>query len=93
MLFFITIEYKVPLEQVEPYFEPHIAFVRKYVDAGVFVLTGKKVPRAGGLIMAKAESRQHLQTILAEDPFVTEDLATFDITEFELSMVSPELLG
>lgn len=93
MLFLITIEYKVELARVEPYFEPHIAFVKRYVEAGNFLLTGKKIPRTGGVILAKVESREELMKLLAEDPFVEFDLADFDITEIQLSQVSPELLG
>ncbi|PTN09386.1 YciI family protein [Mangrovibacterium marinum] len=93
MLFLITIEYKVELAQVEPYFEPHIAFVKRYVEAGNFLLTGKKIPRTGGLILAQVESREKLITLLNEDPFMELDLADFEITEIQLSQVSPELLG
>ena len=42
MLFLITIEYKVELAQVEAYFDPHIQFVKRYVEAGNFLLTGKR---------------------------------------------------
>ncbi len=34
-----------------------------------------------------------LQQLLQEDPFWTEDLAEFTITEIQLSQVSPELAG
>ena len=91
-MFFILIEYKVPFEQVEPYLEKHILFVRTYVDSGVFLLTGKKIPRTGGVILAKVESREKLMILLKEDPFMEFELAEFDITEIQLSQVSPSLL-
>ncbi len=92
-MFLVTITYKVPLEQVEPYFEPHIAFVRRYYAEGAFVLTAKKLPRTGGLIIANTEDRQQLEEILNEDPFREFDLADFDIQEIQLSQVSASLLG
>lgn len=92
-MFLISIAYKVPFEQVEPHLEKHILFVRKYVDCGVFLLTGKKIPRTGGIILAKAENRETLMKLLKEDPFVEFELAEFEITEIQLSQVSPELLG
>jgi len=93
MLFLITIEYKVELARVEPYFEPHIAFVKRYVESGNFLLTGKKIPRTGGVILAKVESREELMMLLKEDPFMKFDLAEFEITEIQLSQVSPELMN
>jgi len=92
-MFLISIEYKVPFEQVEPHLERHILFVQKYVDSGVFLLTGKKIPRTGGIILAKVESREKLLTLLEEDPFAEFELAEFEITEIQLSQVSPELLA
>lgn len=91
-MFLISIEYKVSFDKIEPYLDGHISFVRKFVDAGIFVLTAKKIPRTGGVILAKAESREELMKILSEDPFMAFDLAKSDISEIQLSQVSPQLL-
>lgn len=92
-MFLINISYKVPLAQIEPYFDAHIAFVRKYVESEVFVLTGKKVPRSGGIILADIPSEPELMDILKEDPFFEFDLAEFAIQEIQLSQVLPKLCG
>lgn len=91
-MFLIDINYKVPFEKVEPYFEPHIAFVRKYVAEETFLLTGKKVPRSGGVIVANVGNKNTLLEILKEDPFWELDLADFEIQEIQLSQVSERLL-
>lgn len=90
-MFVVDICYKVPLAEVEPFFEAHIAFVRKYVDLGVFMLTAKKIPRSGGIILANAPSETELIEILQEDPFWEFGLAVFHMQEVQLSQVSAKL--
>ncbi|RKD88413.1 YciI family protein [Mangrovibacterium diazotrophicum] len=92
-MFLISLEYKVPFEEIEPHLGDHISFVTKYVESGVFLLTGRKIPRTGGVLLARVENREQLMGLLGEDPFMEFKLANFEITEFELSRVSPELLG
>ena len=91
-MFVINISYKVPFEKIEPYFEAHIKFVRKYVEKEIFFLTGKKIPRSGGLIISNAGDKDTLLKILSEDPFWEFDLADFGIQEIQLSQVSERLL-
>jgi uncharacterized protein YciI len=40
------------------------------------------VPRTGGIVLAKASSKEELSSILAEDPFNKQDLADYTVTEF-----------
>ena len=63
----------------------HMAFVKKYYAAGVFLASGRKIPRDGGIILATCESRERLETIVHEDPFYTHGLANLRVTEFRLS--------
>ena len=50
-----------------------------------FLVSGRKVPRDGGIIVAVAESRKHIEAIVEEDPFFTHGLADFRIIEFRAS--------
>ncbi len=90
-MYLILIEYKVPFEQVEPHVDAHIKFVRRYVDIHKFVLTGRKVPRTGGVLLGDFASREEVEKTLNEDPFRIHDLANFEIIEIELSQVSEKL--
>jgi len=40
------------------------------------------VPRTGGVILARCESREKLEDIIREDPFFEYGIADFEITEF-----------
>ena len=81
-MFVITLTYTKPLVDVERHLATHIAFLDAYYAKGVFIASGRKVPRTGGVILAKAESRPVLEAILQQDPFYIEDVAEFDVVEF-----------
>ncbi|MGL5468442.1 MAG: YciI family protein [Shewanella sp.] len=81
-MFVISLTYKKPLADVELHLAAHIAYLDAYYAKGVFIASGRKVPRTGGVIFAKAESRSVLEAILQQDPFYIEDVAEFDVVEF-----------
>lgn len=67
---------------MDAYIPEHIAFLDKYYDLGHFIVSGRKEPRTGGIILAKAETREALERILSEDPFAKANLAEYEIIEF-----------
>lgn len=81
-MFIINLTYKVDLSEVDKHLEGHIAFLDKYYNNGTFLLSGRKIPRDGGVIFAQAENKETLETIMKEDPFFKEGLINLDIIEF-----------
>jgi len=49
------------------------------------VVSGRKIPRDGGSILAVGKSRDEIERIVAEDPFQRHGLADFRIIEFRAS--------
>lgn len=90
-MFIINLNYIVPLETLDTHMSDHVKFLRKYYRQNVFVASGRKVPRTGGIILALAKSKEEIERIIAEDPFYTHKLAEFTITEFLTSQYHPEL--
>lgn len=90
-MFIIDLHYIVPLEQLDAHMTEHVKFLRKYYSQNKFVASGRKVPRTGGIILALAESKEEVETIIKEDPFYIHNLAKFTITEFLTSQYHPEL--
>jgi uncharacterized protein YciI len=90
-MFIISLNYIVPLEELDQHMEAHIAYLNKYYKADVFIMSGRKVPRTGGIIIAQADSKAILEKIIAEDPFHQHKLAQFEITEFLASQSHPVL--
>jgi uncharacterized protein YciI len=69
----------------------HVKFLQKYYKDNVFVTSGRKVPRTGGIILALADSQEEVEQIIKEDPFYEHKLAEFTITEFQTSQYHPDL--
>ncbi|RLM28017.1 hypothetical protein BIY26_04775 [Brenneria goodwinii] len=88
-MFIINLTYHQSIDVVETHLENHIAWLKKYYAQGVFVASGRKIPRTGGGIFAKTMERSALESILSEDPFNA--VADYDIIEFAPSMTSKEL--
>ncbi|GIP21920.1 YciI family protein [Paenibacillus sp. J22TS3] len=84
-MFIINLTYRQPLEAVNQYLGEHGQFLDRHYRAGRFIFSGRKVPRTGGIILAKAASREELEGILKEDPFHQQGLAEYDITEFHIT--------
>jgi len=89
-MFVVSLNYKVPLEQVDAHIEDHIAWLKQAYAKGMFLASGRKVPRDGGVILAKGD-RAALEDELTRDPFHQHDLADYHIPEFDPVMVADGL--
>ena len=84
-MFVIELVYKVDLAEIDAAMKPHMAWLNKHYAAGTFVLSGRKVPRDGGIILAIGNDRASIEAIVAEDPFVARGLADVRLIEFRAS--------
>jgi uncharacterized protein YciI len=75
----------VPLETILSQREQHLKFLDKYYEMGIFHASGPQVPRTGGIIIAKAASRDALNKILHEDPFYQYKSAEYQVFEFGIN--------
>lgn len=90
-MFVIELVYKVPLAKIDANMRAHVAFLNKYYESGHFLVSGRKIPREGGIILARGGSRQEIETIVQEDPFVGRGLAEFRIVEFRASQKAGDM--
>ena len=90
-MFIINLNYIVPLDKLDAHMTDHVKFLQKYYRKNVFVTSGRKVPRTGGIILAVAKSKEEIESIIKEDPFHKLNLAEFTITEFLTSQSHPDL--
>jgi len=90
-MFIIELHYKADLTQVDAHMKAHMAFLRKYYASGQFVMSGRKIPRDGGIIIAVGASREEIEAIAAEDPFCKHGLADVRIIEFRVSQRADDL--
>ncbi len=92
-MFIVSLTYVAPLSELDAAMADHVAFLEKHYATGMFLASGRKVPRTGGIILAKAKSEAELRKVLEKDPFHTRKLANFDVQEFAPSKVQPGLEG
>ena len=88
-MFLVLLNYTAPLEQVDQHLPAHREFLSSNYAAGIFLLSGRKEPREGGVILAKAASRQELEVVLAQDPFHIHGVANYQIVQFTPTMSAP----
>jgi uncharacterized protein YciI len=84
-MFVIELVYKVDLADIDAHMAAHVRFLKKYYASGHFLISGRKIPRDGGIIVALGENRREIQAIVEEDPFYEHGLADFRIIEFRAS--------
>lgn len=90
-MFVVELIYKAPLTDIDAHMRAHVAFLKKYYAAGNFLVSGRKVPRDGGIIIAVADSRDEIEAIVRQDPFCARGLADFRITEFRASQRADDI--
>lgn len=90
-MFVMELTYIAPIEAVEEELDAHIAWLDGYYASGVFLASGRQVPRQGGIILAGGVSRAEIEKIAAEDPFTVAGVCEYRITEFIATKTSADL--
>ena len=90
-MFVIELIYKSDLREIDAHMGAHVRFLKKYYAAGNFLVSGRKIPRNGGIILAVGKSREEIETIIRKDPFHEHDLADFRIIEFRASQRADDI--
>ncbi|OBQ73735.1 YciI family protein [Mesorhizobium erdmanii] len=89
-MFVVSLNYKVPLTEIDQLQAAHVEWLKACYAEGVFVASGPKKPRTGGIIIAQCP-RDILDARLAADPFARAGAADYEVTEFLARMTGPGL--
>ncbi|AXL92160.1 hypothetical protein C4J65_30620 [Streptomyces sp. CB09001] len=90
-MFVLELSYTAPLETVDALLPDHVAWLDGLYEQGVFLASGRKEPREGGVILAVAEDRAQIEEITAGDPFVRAGVCAYRVTEFVATKTAPAL--
>ena len=83
-MFIANLKYKKSIEEVNKVLEAHLEYLDKYFEKGKFMCTGKKsFPELGGVILFDSNNLEEAKKILYEDPFYIEEIADYEIIEFQ----------
>lgn len=81
-MFLVVLSYKKPIEEIEKFLPDHISFLDRYYACEKLIFSGRRIPRVGGVILAKSESIDEVTKIIQEDPFYKNELADYELIEF-----------
>lgn len=81
-MFVVLYAYSKPLEEVDALRGAHLAFLDKQYAAGRFVVSGRQNPPVGGVLISHLDSREELEQIVRQDPYISNGAATYQIIEF-----------
>lgn len=88
-MFIVTLTYLKPVEEIDALMDAHVAWLKSHYEGGLFIASGRRVPRTGGVILARSGDEPALRAALAADPFVVHGAARCDVVEFAPSMTAP----
>ncbi|PTA68973.1 YciI family protein [Deinococcus arcticus] len=60
----------------------HREWLEQHYKSGLFLVSGRKVDRTGGVILAHADTLQELVDLFDQDPFVQKGCARYRYTAF-----------
>ncbi|MEE1754053.1 YciI family protein [Streptomyces sp. SP18CS02] len=90
-MFVLELTYTGPVERADALMSEHITWLDTHYASGVFIASGRKNPRDGGVILAVGDDRSRIEEITAADPFVTGGVCEYRVTEFIATKTAPEL--
>jgi uncharacterized protein YciI len=90
-MFVIELIYKASLADIDANMAAHVRFLKKHYADGTFLVSGRKIPRDGGVILAVGKDREQIEAIVREDPFCARGLADFRIIQFRASQRADDM--
>lgn len=81
-MFIFSLTYVKPLSDVERLLPAHIEFLDEHYKKHLFMCSGRKVPRTGGIVLCNCTDMAEAKVIMEKDPFYKEGIAQYEIIEF-----------
>jgi len=90
-MFIILLRFAENRENAGALVEGHKAWLKRGFENGAFLLAGTLGEGQGGAILAGGTSRQDVEALVAEDPFVAEKVVSAEILDWAPSMSDARL--
>jgi uncharacterized protein YciI len=87
MMLILSLTYITPIEQADAHMADHMTWVKDGYDRGWFIASGRKIPRTGGIILARGD-RAEIEAYCATDPFAIHGIAEYEIVEMAATSVA-----
>jgi uncharacterized protein YciI len=90
-MFVLELTYTGSVERADALLGAHLEWLDACYEEGVFIASGRKNPRDGGVILAAGADRARVEELAASDPFTVAGVCEYRITEFFATRTAPEL--
>jgi uncharacterized protein YciI len=90
-VFVLLLTYVKPLPEVDALMREHVAWLDEQYETGRFLVSGRQIPRTGGVILARGDDRDEIEALAASDPFVRGRVATCEVVQFRASQTAAGL--
>ena len=90
-MFVLELSYVASLERVEEVLAEHMVWLRGQYEAGVFLASGRKEPRDGGVILAVGNDVAAVRELVKSDPFMVAGVCEYRVTQFFATNVAAGL--
>lgn len=81
-MFVVLVTYKKSLQLVDQHLDAHREFLALGYKKNYFIMSGRKNPRTGGVILSPLSDRKVLEDFIRQDPFYAHEIAGYEVIEF-----------
>ncbi|HET6229427.1 MAG TPA: YciI family protein [Longimicrobiaceae bacterium] len=82
-MFIVLLNYVKPIADVEAHTPAHRAYLDRHYASGRLICSGPRVPRTGGVLLARGDDEAELRALLADDPFQVHGIAEYELIRFQ----------
>jgi uncharacterized protein YciI len=68
---------------------PHVRFLDRCYAESWFIVSGRRSPRTGGIILARAKDEREIWSLIEQDPFYVNGAAEYEVIEFSPTKYDP----
>jgi uncharacterized protein YciI len=83
-LFLVLIRYTRPAGELDRLRPAHREFLRRHYDAGRLIVSGPRVDRTGGVVLARGASAGEVAAWFVDDPYARAGAADYEVVEFKV---------
>ncbi|HEU4609188.1 MAG TPA: YciI family protein [Chitinophagaceae bacterium] len=89
-MYFIELTYKAAMQEIDKWLSLHKEYLTPFMQSGRIMLSGRKVPRTGGFILADFTSAAEVDEFILNDPFFKQQLADYKTMQLEPTGFGPQ---
>ncbi|MEO8971368.1 MAG: YciI family protein [Ktedonobacteraceae bacterium] len=82
-MFVLLSRFQSPLDEINRFLASHSAWVQRHYESGRFLVSGRREPPIGGIIVAQASSEQEIREVLTTDPLQQMGLVEYGVFAFK----------